>query len=272
MEKVSQTFKISIALVSNYGIIILAFLISYLLRYGNDIPLKNFTPFKETCTLLSFIYILSFIFSGLYKRRFCSHWRLIKNVVFGMTLGMFLAIVFMYIFRLKWSRFPSSIFLISYPIGITLIVSVNIIIYRFFNSIKTRVVVVGGDETEDVFVRRSILEILCVDTIDQILNIRDIDEIFICDTIQDHAQLNLLLHLFSRLDINVNFKPNLYEELLSGNLQDENTLRCLATSLGTKSDHEEFFIRLQDIVLSIGFILFAIVTDGNNCMYYKNDF
>ncbi len=188
---------------------------------------------------------------GVFRQRFSSHWQLVKIVSNGMVLGTLLAFVFMYTFRLKWQAFPTSILCLAIPIGTTLISAVNIVIYRLAKLLKTNIVIVGGNETEQVFINRSQVDIHRANKIEDILLYKDIDEVLICENIHSDSQLNLLIFLLNKLHINVNFKPELYRELLSENMTQGNTLRFLATSLGRKSDLEESLIRSLDILGSL---------------------
>lgn len=248
-----------LALLSDFGLVIVSFLIGYVLRYGFDIPEPSFAPFKECFLVLALIYILAFAFTGLFARRFSSHLQLVKMTFYGMITGTLFSFAFLYAFRIKWSPFPSSLFLLAIPSGTILISLCNIIIHRLAGTLKTNVVIIGGDEDEEVFINRSQIEIFHADSIEDILQYKDIDEILICEHIHNDSQLNLLIHLLNMLKVNVSFKPNLYANLLSESIEQKNSLKFLATSIGRKSDLEETLILLVDIIGSIFLLLFTAI-------------
>lgn len=49
-----------------------AFLLSFPVRYGLDIPEINFLPYKDNFPFLTFIYMLALVFTRVFKNRFCS--------------------------------------------------------------------------------------------------------------------------------------------------------------------------------------------------------
>lgn len=259
MHNFKKVFVPVLVLLLDFALVIVSFLVGYLLRYGVDIPKASFAPFKESFLALALIYTLAFAFAGFFRRRFSSHWQLTKKVSYGMVLGTLFSFVFMYAFRIKWSHFPSSVFIMAVPTGIILISAANIIVHRFAKTLKTNVVIVGGNKDEEVFINRSQIEIYHAKNIEDILQYKDIDEILICEHIQKDSQLNLLIYLLNRLRVNVSFRPDLYAALLSESIKQENTLKFLATSIGRKSDLEEFLIMLVDILSSLVLLVLVAV-------------
>lgn len=281
MLKIKYILIPILVLLVDFVLVLLGFLLTYSLRYMFDIPEDSFAPFKEAFFAIGLIYTLSFAVAGVFRKRFRSHWQLVKKVSNGMILGTLLAFVFMYTFRIKWSTFPSSVFCLSVPLGIILVSTTNIIIYRIAKLLKTNIVVVGGGKEEEVFINRSQVEIYRVKSIEEILQFKDIDQILICERIREDSQTNLLIFLLNKLNVGVNFKPALYAELLSSNIKQENTLKFLATSIGRKSDLEEFLIMSVDILGSLVLLVLAtlpmliisilikITSSGN--MIYKQE-
>ncbi|MBC8394270.1 MAG: sugar transferase [Deltaproteobacteria bacterium] len=238
-------------------LVVAAFFLSFLARYGLDIPEFTFKSFKESYLAMVFIYILAFAFAGLFRDRYRSHWEVIKKIFCGMVGGAVFSFIFLYVFRVKWTSFPTSILLIMVPMGTAVISIANIIILRVTKSLKTNLVIVGNACDDEVLVSRSRLEIFRVDTITQILNYENVDEILICEDIRDESQVNLLIQLLKRLNVNVSFSPMLYAELLSDVVKQECSLDNFATLFGRKSDLEEFSIRLFDIIASLVFLCLA---------------
>ncbi|MCK5344878.1 MAG: sugar transferase, partial [Candidatus Heimdallarchaeota archaeon] len=259
MRKVKKIFVPILVLLLDFTLVIVSFLLGYLFRYGANIPKASFDPFKESFLALALIYVLAFAFAGLFRRRFSSHWQLVKKVSYGMVIGTLFSFAFMYAFRIKWSPFPSSLFVLAVPTGIILISATNLIVHRVARTLKTNIVIVGGNVDEEVFINRLRIEIYHAKNIEDILQYTDIDEILICEHIEKDSQLNLLIYLLNQLKVNVSFKPNLYADLLSESIKQKNTLKFLATSIGRKSDLEEFLIIFVDIFGSAALLVLAAV-------------
>lgn len=237
------------------------FLLSFLLRYGIDVPQTNFEPFKQIFPALTFCYMLAFAACGVFGARFKAYWQIFARIFLGVFFGSMIAFVFLYVFRIKWSTFPSSVFLIAFFLGVLLMTGINAVIYRLFRRIQKVVVLVGQKYVNGEFLfgqSDSRTQYITVDTIYEILRHRHIDEIMLCEHIHDDNQLNLLVYLLLKSKVHVFFEPGIYAELLSGNFKNENSLKYLATFLGQKSEAEEFFIRAMDFVLSLMMLIILL--------------
>jgi len=256
-----------------------AFLLSFPVRYGLDIPEINFLPYKDNFAFLTFIYMLALVFTRVFKKRFCSYWHLFKRTFNGLLLGALFGMALVYVFRIKWSDFPSSIFVVSFPIGLLFIFIFNSQVLRFTGRIKKKVVVIGKQKSTETNSESPLVEEKYIDTIEELLQCEDVDEIVICEQIHNDKQLNLLIYLLLRLKVNVVFSPSIYAELLSGNVMNENSIQFLATFLGRKSDYEEFLIRALDILGSlvmlialspfIGLAALGITLTSPGSVFYK---
>lgn len=234
-----------------------AFLLSFPVRYGLKIPEINFLPYKDNFAFLTFIYMLALVLTRVFKKRFCSYWHLFKGVFNGLLLGALFGMALVYVFRIKWSDFPSSIFVISFPIGLLFIFTFNSQVLRFTGRIKKKVVVIGKQKSIETNSESPLVEEKYIDTIEELLQCENADEIVICEQIHDDKQLNLLVYLLLRLKVNVVFDPSIYAKLLSKSMMEENSLQFLRTFIGRKSDSEEFLIRALD-VLGSAFMLILL--------------
>ena len=113
-----------------------AFLCSFLIRYGLPIPQNSFSPYKDNFVFLTFIYLLSFVYTGVLKNRFVSFWDLFERIFTGMFFGTLFGITLIYVFRVKWASFPSSIFVISFLVGVLIIFAVDGMILRLAGRIR----------------------------------------------------------------------------------------------------------------------------------------
>ncbi|MGB2930094.1 MAG: sugar transferase, partial [Desulfobacterales bacterium] len=93
--------------------------------------------------------------------------------------------------------------------------------------------------------------------IGQLEKYRDIDEVVICERIENEKDLSLLIYLVQKLKIEVVFDPSIYVELLSGRINGDNSVHFLSTFVGEKRDLEEFLMRGLDAVGSILILLFS---------------
>jgi len=238
----------------NIFLVIVTFQCSFFLRYGTEIPPRCLLAYKENILFLVFVYILSFGFTRVFKKRYASYWELFCRIFCGLCLGIMFGFMYFYIIRDKWMGFPSGIFIITLPVGLIIIVAVDAIILRLAGRIKKRVIVIGKNKDVTVAEHVGPLEIIYVEEIEDILEHKDIDEIIIYEQMHDEKKMNLFLYLLSRLKVRVIFSPLLYSELLSWNINGNSTIKYLTTFIGQKSDCEELMIRALDVFVSI-FIL-----------------
>lgn len=233
------------------------FLLSFYIRYGLPLPENNFLPFKSNFVFLTFSYMLAFALSRVFRRRFVSHWNVYKNIFLGMFFGTMFGFMLVYIFRLQWAAFPSSVFAISFPLGFLLISTCNITLLRLAKRIKKRVIVIGKEKIDNLLENKGLLEKITVDKIEDILSYPNVDEIILCEKIHEDSQLNLLLFLLLKSKVNVSFSPALYADILSGNITEKNSVDFLATFLGRKSEWEEFMMRMVDVTAAVSIIIFT---------------
>ncbi len=245
-----------IVLVANTVLINLGFLISFLIRYGS-FPEKNFLPYRKSLVYLTLIYMAALFFFRVYKNRFKSSWDLFRRIFLGLFFGTLLSIAFVYVFRAGWGAFPTSVFVLSFFINLLLVFKVNQYILKARKKIKKQVVVIGQDDIDDIVGKKAIVRRIEIDEIEQLAKYPDIDEVVICERIQNEKDLNLLVYLIQKLKIEVFFNPTIYMELLSGRINGENSIGFLSTFVGEKQDVEEFLMRSLDIVGSILILLIS---------------
>lgn len=237
--------------ISDIFLVIVAFKCSFFLRYGSEIPRISLDAYKENMFVLTFLYILAFGFARVFKKRYRSYWELFCRIFGGLCLGMMFGFMFFYIIRAKWMGFPSGIFAITLSIGSVIIFTFNAIILRIVGKIKKNVVVIGKNKDISISEHGAPLEVVYIEDIEELLEHEDIDEVVICEPIHDEKKMNLLLYLLGKLKVEVLFSPLLYAELLSWNINENSSIRYLATFIGKKSDHEEFLIRALDAIGSV---------------------
>ncbi|HOL30738.1 MAG TPA: sugar transferase [Anaerohalosphaeraceae bacterium] len=228
------------------------FLLAYLIRYGQNIPPASFAPFRDSRLFLVGIILAALVQAGVFRRRFRSYWQLFQKLFYGLLAGTVLDFVLMYLLRDRWMRFPSSILLLQFGLSLAVLFFVNGLLLRLKNRIQKRVVILGSSEFHDPFLKKSALvRLKHITAIEELMHIRDVDEVMICERLQDEKNLNLLIFLLLKLNVTVTFGPAVYAELIAGRIQQDNIVHLISTFLGRKSDGEEFMIRLLDIVGSL---------------------
>jgi exopolysaccharide biosynthesis polyprenyl glycosylphosphotransferase len=228
-----------------------AFLLSFLIRYGDNIPPYCFSAYKNSFIFLTVIYIAALSFFRVFKSRFKSSWDLFKRVFLGLFFGTLLSVAFVYVFRVRWGAFPTTVFVISFFINLLLIFKLNQLTLKAAKRIRKNVIVIGGDDIDGIVGRKAVVETIRSDQIGLLLKHKDIDEVVIYERIHDEKDLSLLIYLIQRLKIDVVFSPSIYVELLSSRINGDNSFGFLSTFVGEKRDIEEFLMRGLDTVGSI---------------------
>ncbi|MHC5060942.1 MAG: sugar transferase [Planctomycetota bacterium] len=239
---------------SNAILINIAYLFSFLLRYGLPFP-SNFVPYKRSYVLLTLIYLSTLCFSGVYKNKFKSSWELFKRVFAGAFIGTLLSVAFIYVYRVKWGEFPTSVFAISFLINLLLIFKFNQFVLKTQKKIKRRVIILGEGKVDDIVGRKANIERKRIHQIQELLKYKNIDEIVVSEKITNAKDLSLLLYLEQKLKIEILFCPFVYIGLLPERINGNSSVELLNTFVGKQSDLDEFLIRMLDIVASIGIFL-----------------
>lgn len=254
---------------------------SFFIRWGLNIPEFNYAPYRSNFVFLTVIYMLALVFARVFKKRFRSFLDLFKRIFMGLLWGTLFSITLVYIFRAQWSAFPTGIFIISFFMGLLLIFAFNGLVLRFAGRIKKKVVIIGNGNFAEFSGESPLVNIKCINNIEELLQYGDIDEVVIGKRIYDDKQLNLLTCLLLKLKVSVVFSPTIYAKLLSANMLGENSVQFLATFIGRRSDWEEFLIRVLDILGSvfllvllsplIGLVaLFIKITSPGSVFYKQN--
>lgn len=240
-----------VLIIADAIVVNLGFLLTFLIRYGIPFPEGNFLSYRKSLVFLTLIYIASFAFFRVYKHRFRSSWDLFKRIFVGLFLGTLLSVAFVYVFRVQWGAFPTSVFVFAFFINLVLIFKLNQIILKAARRIRKNVILIGRGDIDGLVGKKAVVETIASDKIGELLKYRDIDEVVICERVQNEKDLSLLIYLIQKLKIEVVFSPSVYVELLSGRINGDDSFGFLGTFFGEKRDIEEFFMRSLDIVGSI---------------------
>jgi lipopolysaccharide/colanic/teichoic acid biosynthesis glycosyltransferase len=227
------------------------FLLSFWLRYQGNIPKESVAPFLSSRLFLMVIVMAALVHAGVFRHRFRSYWQLFQKLFYGLMVGTLLSFVFMYLLREQWARFPSSVFLINFGLSLTAVFWVNSLILRVKGKIQKRVVILGSSEFYDPFQKKNALvRRKHITRIEGLMNVRDVDEVMICERLEQEKNLNLLVFLLLKLNVEVTFSPDVYAELVAGKVGNDSIVNLFSTFIGRRSDAQEYLIRLLDIVVS----------------------
>jgi lipopolysaccharide/colanic/teichoic acid biosynthesis glycosyltransferase len=231
------------------------FLVSFWLRYGLPFPQRSFLPYKNSFVFLTLVCLTALSLFGVYRSRLKSSWELFKKVFSGLCLGTLLCVSFVYVFRAKWSAFPTGVFILSFFINLLLIFKVNQFVLKTKKKIRKKVVILGSGEVDDIVSKKANVKRKGLDRIHELLRYSNVDEIVVSEKITNAKDLNLLLYLQQKLKADVLFSPSVYMELLPERINGNSSVESLSTFVGKQSDLDELSIRIFDLVASIGILL-----------------
>jgi lipopolysaccharide/colanic/teichoic acid biosynthesis glycosyltransferase len=196
--------------------------------------------------------------SRVYKKRFRTSWELFKRVFSGFFLGTLLSIAFVYVFRIQWGAFPTSVFAISFLINLLLIFKSNQFVLKSCRRIKKKVVVIGEGDIDEVVIKKADMERISIDEINDLAKHADVDEIVICDKTLNDKEMSSITYFAQKLKIDVVFSPACYIKMLLERINGSNSVLSLTTFVGRKRDMEEFLIRSLDIIGSLVILFFSL--------------
>jgi lipopolysaccharide/colanic/teichoic acid biosynthesis glycosyltransferase len=197
-------------------------------------------------------------FSSVYKKRFRTSWELFKRVFLGFSLGTLLSVAFVYVFRMQWGAFPTSVFILSFFINLLLIFKVNQFVLKTAKKIKKQVVILGSGKVDDIVGKKAEVERKQIDRIRELFEYTHVDEIVVSEKITDAKDLNLLLYLSQKLKTEILFSPLVYMELLPEKINGNSANNLLHTFVGRRSDFDEFLIRSFDIISSFALLFISL--------------
>ena len=163
------------------------------------------------------------------------------------------SIAFVYVFRIKWGAFPTTVFVISFLVNLLLIFKLNQFILKTCRRIKKKIVVIGQGNIDDVMIGKADIEKIEINKIEELTNYTDIDEIIVCD-IPKERDMGFINYLAQKLKAEVVFDPVCYAKLLPERINGNNTVHSLATFVGRKQDIDEFLIRSLDVAGSLAIL------------------
>jgi lipopolysaccharide/colanic/teichoic acid biosynthesis glycosyltransferase len=177
----------------------------------------------------------------------------------GLFLGTLLSVAFVYVFRVKWGAFPTSVFVLSFFVNLLLIFKVNQFVLKTKKKIKKQVIILGEGKVDDVVGKKANVERKRISQIQELLEFPSVDEIVVSEKITNAKDLNLLLYLQGKLKAKILFSLSVYAELLPERINGSSLVNSLSTFIGRQSDLDEFLIALLDMSTSLILLILAVV-------------
>ena len=250
-------------LLINIILINIGFMVSFFIRYGLLIPERSFLPYKNSFIFLTLIYLSVLAVFGVYKSRFMSSWDLFKRILGGLFLGTLLSIVFVYVFRIKWGAFPTTVFAISFFINLLLIFKFNQWLLKRLRKIKKNVIILGKGDIKCLTGKMSVVSRIHPNAIRHLkTDFKDIDQIIIADLIKEGNLIEYVTMIAQRFGIDIVYTPVVYMKLVNDRVNENNPDLYPKTFEGQKRDAEEFFIRLIDAAASLAAIVILLPVAG----------
>jgi len=245
------------------ALIVLGFLIAFRLRYGNEIPLKNWEPFVEVLPWMLVCSVILFAFLGMYRRRVYKLSQLIGLSAMG-VIGIALLTIAI-TFWLREFAFPRSVILIAIPIQIILICILRYVVWslELLWVGKKNVLVIGSvNEASQLvnhlnqkisgggwFVFKDIIEPSSLTKLPG--NLIDFDAVLISSSLSREEKA-AVLEVCLDAGIEVFVVPDMYDILLSrGQLISLNALPVIQVQNMGLSTLQAFAKRSFDLVITI---------------------
>lgn len=238
-----------------------SFLLSFRLRYGAEIPIKNLEAFQG-----SIIYvIIGFVLVNILLGTYILYNKSLGDFLFITIIGQF--IMALYIMALtfagRWLAFPRSIILIVFFVGAILLFMWRAAVFKLYQRLSgsKRVMIVGMEkevfEAVDNFTNtRSIRHVVThVVLSDYYYNVREnldnIDVVYLASQIEDAEKLriyNLLMEKDKKFFLNTSFENLMMVRPNMMNIEDESIIEVSPFRIPSEDD---IIKRWLDIIFSL---------------------
>ena len=185
--------------------------------------------------ILTIISVLTMVFVNAYPARFKSGFLLLKTTFISWIVGILVSMSFMYVLRERWGSFPSSIFLISFPIILVFLAASRLVVYMLSGDISRKVIFLNEAGFKNL---------------DALLNEAEIDEIVLTVHIPSVKQLYHLLKIAELKNARLCILPKLYDEIVAKRVNGKDKPLFIPQAY-FKNSPEESLIRLCDVLISV---------------------
>ena len=238
-----------------------SFLLSFRLRYGAEIPIKNLEAFQGSVIYV----IIGFVLVNILLGTYILYNKSLGDFLFITIIGQF--IMALYIMALtfagRWLAFPRSIILIVFFVGAILLFMWRAAVFKLYQRLSgsKRVMIVGMEkevfEAVDNFTNtRSIRHVVThVVLSDYYYNVREnldnIDVVYLASQIEDAEKLriyNLLMEKDKKFFLNTSFENLMMVRPNMMNIEDESIIEVSPFRIPSEDD---IIKRWLDIIFSL---------------------
>ena len=240
-------------------------LLSFRLRYGEVIPIRNLEAFKGSIIYVSIGFIIVSILFGTY----ILYNKSVSDFLFITIIGQF--VVSLYIMALtfagRWLAFPRSVILINFFIGAVVLFVWRAVVFKTYQRVSgsKRVMIVGMEK--EVFaavdnfsntksIRHIVTHVVLSDYYENVReNLSEIDVVYLASQIEESEKLriyDLLMRQDKKFFLNTSFENLVMVDPNMMNIEDESIIEVSPFRI----DAEDAIIkRLIDIIFALALII-----------------
>lgn len=240
----------------NLLILYFGFLFAFYVRFYNDSSagILRYKDFSLPLLWIILVNIVCIAAKGGYRERFKSYFDLLKVIFQGLALGIFVGMSFIFLTRTRWGSFPSSIFLISFPINFCLLAFTNLIISKLTGKICKKVLFIAEDE---------------LNNIGSLWN-KKVDEMVIAVKVPKIDQVYTLLRIANLNGAKLSVLPKLYDDIVAKRVNGHDSIAYIPNAY-FKNNPEESLVRICDVILAVIFLFFSLPLIGIVVLLIKID-
>lgn len=242
-------------------------LLSFRLRYGENIPFRNMQAFQGSIVYVSIGFIIVSILFGtyiLYNKSISDF--LFITIICQVVMSLYIMAL---TFAGRWLAFPRSVILINFFVGCVVLFAWRAIVFKTYQRVSgsKRVMIVGMEKevfaavdnfTNTKSIRHIVTHVVLSDYYENVReNLEEIDVVYLASQIEEPEKLriyDLLMQQDKKFFLNTSFENLVMVEPNMMNIEDESIIEVSPFRISTE---DGIIKRLIDIVLSL---LMVIVT------------
>lgn len=240
-------------------------LLSFRLRYGANIPIRNLEAFKGSIIYVSIGFIIVSILFGTY----ILYNKSVSDFLFITIIGQ--VVVSLYIMALtfagRWLAFPRSVILIHFFVGCIVLFTWRVLVFKVYQKLSgsKRVMIVGMEK--EVFaavdnfsntksIRHVVSHVVLSDYYENVKShLNDIDIVYLASQIEESEKLriyDLLMREDKKFFLNTSFENLVMVNPNMMNIEDESIIEVSPFRIASE---DGIIKRLIDIVFSLLLII-----------------
>ncbi|MBO1308230.1 sugar transferase [Enterococcus sp. 669A] len=240
---------------------------SFWLKFGGEIPLRNFQTFENSAVFISIFFILLNMLLGTY----IFYNRISSDIIFVTVIGQILMSLGIMIitFAGRWFAFPRSVILYSFFVGVVLLSVYRLFVYKLYMKLGSdkKVVIIGHEKDVAPAVQNfsthknnkhkvsAVIIGNCYKNLSELID--EIDIVYLASKLEEEEKIKiyqLVTKKEKKLFLNTTFENLITINANIMNFEDESIIE----STGFKIPPEDaLFKRIFDIVVSLILLVIA---------------